>query len=331
MTFVSVAETLIKDAEVAVKLGARSDSLPRDYKQRLDCYCRPFFSKTAVMDVNHRKLKAFQAWLLDEREVSGSTIRTIMSFVSCVLKLAANEGHISSVPLVPRPAQKDAPRPSFTRAEYKKLLMHMKRIERTSPPLMVRAWPIDWELRAFATFMVNSFLRPKDAFALRHRHVEVKSTPEGVGYLKLTPPSSKTNHHPVVTMPAAVYIYNRLKKRHAERGKAAPDDFVFLPDRKCRPFAVEIIRRQFNRALAEAELTTTPLGEVRTLYSLRHTCIMFRMLNSQGLDLLTIARAARTSVEMIDRFYAAPLHAEMNVDLIHSMRRPSRLTVAAGA
>ena len=61
-------------------------------------------------------------------------------------------------------------------------------------------------------------------------------------------------------------------------------------------------------------------GEARTLYSLRHTAIMFRLTESKGLDLLSLARAARTSVEMLDRFYAKHLTAEMNVELIQSNR-----------
>jgi ribosomal protein L31E len=53
---------------------------------------------------------------------------------------------------------------------------------------------------------------------------------------------------------------------------------------------------------------------------LRHTAIMFRLTESKGLDLLSLARAARTSVEMLDRFYAKHLTAEMNVELIQSNR-----------
>ena len=50
---------------------------------------------------------------------------------------------------------------------------------------------------------------------------------------------------------------------------------------------------------------------------------MFRLTESQGLDLLSLARNARTSVEMIDRFYAKHLTAEMNVELIQSNRNDS--------
>lgn len=40
----------------------------------------------------------------------------------------------------------------------------------------------------------------------------------------------------------------------------------------------------------------------------------------KNVDLLTLARNARTSVEMIERFYAKPLQAEMNISKIQSMR-----------
>ena len=56
--------------------------------------------------------------------------------------------------------------------------------------------------------------------------------------------------------------------------------------------------------------------------SLRHSSIMFRLMFGRGVDTLTLARNARTSPEMIDRFYAAPLQGEMNVGELQSKRRP---------
>jgi hypothetical protein len=49
---------------------------------------------------------------------------------------------------------------------------------------------------------------------------------------------------------------------------------------------------------------------------------MFRLMFGRGVDTLTLARNARTSPEMIDRFYAAPLQGEMNVGELQSKRRP---------
>jgi hypothetical protein len=48
---------------------------------------------------------------------------------------------------------------------------------------------------------------------------------------------------------------------------------------------------------------------------------MFRLTKGDQIDLLTLARNCRTSVQMIDKFYAKPLSAEMNVDLIQSNKR----------
>ena len=318
-SFVYIANKLIADAEIAAKTGSRSASIVRDYKQRLNAYCIPFFGTMQIAKINHRKLKEFVAWLVDERELSAATIRAIMSFVSMVFRLAADEDVIVTIPRIPRPPQKDSPRAAFTEPEYQQLLAAMKKLETASPPVKVRAWPITSELREFTAFMVNSFLRPGDAISLRHRDVEEKVSPQGRPYLKMTSTSSKTKLDPVVTMPKAVEIYRRLKAKAAKRGLAGPDDFVFLPERKKRSFAMEVMRRQFIHVLEQEGLAKTNLGEDRTLYSLRHTAIMFRLLYGD-LDLLTLARACRTSVEMIDRFYAKGLHAEMNIDRIHSMR-----------
>ena len=69
-------------------------------------------------------------------------------------------------------------------------------------------------------------------------------------------------------------------------------------------------------------LKVSNLGEPRSLYSLRHSSIMFRLMFGRTVDTLTLARNARTSPEMIDRFYAAPLQGEMNVGELQSKRRP---------
>jgi hypothetical protein len=46
----------------------------------------------------------------------------------------------------------------------------------------------------------------------------------------------------------------------------------------------------------------------------------FRLLYGGKIDLLTLARNARTSEEMIERFYASKLTAEMIIDLLQGKR-----------
>ena len=61
-------------------------------------------------------------------------------------------------------------------------------------------------------------------------------------------------------------------------------------------------------------------GQNRTLYSLRHSAMTFRLLYGRRVDLLTLARNARTSVEMVEKFYSSNLSAEMNIDLLQGLR-----------
>ena len=101
---------------------------------------------------------------------------------------------------------------------------------------------------------------------------------------------------------------------------AKPDDYLFLPLVRNRVAAGPILSQHFNKVLLETGLRTGSVGQSRTLYSLRHTAIMFRLLYGQGIDLLTLARNARTSVQMIEKFYASQLTAEMNIGLLQSRR-----------
>jgi hypothetical protein len=48
--------------------------------------------------------------------------------------------------------------------------------------------------------------------------------------------------------------------------------------------------------------------------------VLLNQLYGQGIDMLTLARNARTSVPMIEKFYASTLDGEMNVTMIQSRR-----------
>ena len=151
---------------------------------------------------------------------------------------------------------------------------------------------------------------------LKHKHVAVVRGKDT--YLRLTHPPTKGHGQPVVTMERSVLVYDELLKRQREAGFGKPDDYLFCPHQLNRDYALRDITRQFDQVLKAAGLKETANGEARTLYSLRHTCIMFRLIHGEGIDPITLARSARTSVEMIDRFYAKHLTAEMNIAQLQS-------------
>ena len=137
-------------------------------------------------------------------------------------------------------------------------------------------------------------------------------------------PPSKGHSFPITTMPWAVKVYERICRRQEEElGRPVhPEDYVFMTQAKSRDNAIKSLGRQFDIVLDVTGMKVSNVGEPRSLYSLRHSSIMFRLMFGRAVDTLTLARNARTSPEMIDRFYAAPLQGEMNIGELQSKRRP---------
>jgi integrase len=77
--------------------------------------------------------------------------------------------------------------------------------------------------------------------------------------------------------------------------------------------------RLFNGVLKRANLKTDRDGNRRTAYSLRHTYICMRLM--EGADIYALAKNCRTSVEMIEEFYASHIKDLLDTASIN-VRRP---------
>src|ERR1700720_2481643 len=87
--------------------------------------------------------------------------------------------------------------------------------------------------------------------------------------------------------------------------------------------------RVFGKSKSQRELLNTILGELelkfdrdgnrRTAYSLRHTYICLRLM--EGADIYQIAKNCRTSVEVIEKHYAAHIKNALDAAAIN-VRRP---------
>ena len=315
-SFERCAEELLAEQQQLIDQGERNDKLNMHDRQKLRKDVLPFFGGFNVKDITYKHLNAYVA-KLHERNLSASTIKNHLNFIHKILNLALREGLIENAPPMPKVKMKDSPRGWFSKDEYEELRATIKKL--IAAKTVVRAHPITDEMRHLVTFMVNTFLRPSDLRNLRHRNIQVIKGQHT--YLKIQTDSSKTTNSPIVSMQAAVGIYKDLLdfQKNANR-PVSKDDYVFFPHLPNRDFALQTMRRQFDVILDTCDMKRAPSGEPRTLYSLRHTAIMFRLTMGESIDLLTLARNARTSVEMIDRFYAKPLQAEMNVGKLQSMR-----------
>jgi hypothetical protein len=311
--FALVAEALFKEDQGRVDRGERKQSLVNDSKYIYEADLKAFFGSKHVKNINYEMLNEYVGYLrtsrveADKTPVSTKTVKNHLIVLSKILRHAHKLSFIDKLPIFPTISQQDNPREWFTEPQYARLIKAVDQM--IADKAVVRFQPVTMELKYLVTFLVQSFLRPPgDIKDLKHKHIE-RVTQGKHSYLRIMA-YSKNKPSPVITMEGCVGIYSALKRFND--GKE--EDYVFWPKLENRTYAMETMRRQFNQALAVSELKFGPGGVPRTLYSLRHTCIMSRLLNAKNIDLLTLARNCRTSVEMIQRFYASHLTAEMNVD-----------------
>jgi hypothetical protein len=321
-TFKKVSDLLIDEQKALIERGERNAKLNVNDEQKLKKDLLPFFKDFHVRDITFKHINDYVKTLAD-RKLKPATIKVHLNLIHKILILASREGLLDRLPVMPKVKTVDSPRGWFNEDEYELLKKKASEIAFSKEEVhLVRKEPITYEMVHVIWFMTASFLRPSDMKMLRHRNIQVVKEP--ALYLRITTDTSKTVNRPVVTMDNAVSIYEALIEDHKKNGKSVgKEDFVFFPEitkDKERWKAMDRMGRQFDYIVKAAELKKSPSGEERTIYSLRHTAIMFRLTKGENIDLLTLARNARTSVEMIERFYARHLNAEMNIDKIQSMR-----------
>ena len=299
-------------------------------RNRLDANVLPRWADTLVHQIDHLALLSFTQDLSDR--FTTTTVSQYLVLVRKVLLHAQARGLIETLPVFPKIKVHSIPRGAFTPSEYwliircaRRLRGHefplsgdqirerykIRRSEQAMPPDL--AWAIG--------FMVASFIRPSDLKTLKHRHVEVVHSSHR--YLRLTLPETKRHDKPIVTLQQAVRLYRVMRQAQQAAGFGGPDDYLFLPHLRDRNYAHWVLSFHFNWVLAATGLKMGPHGQPRSLYSLRHSAITFRLLYGQGIDLLTLARNARTSVDVINRHYASTVTGEQNIDLLQSRRRKS--------
>ena len=281
-----------------------------------------FFGERDVRQIRTQTYQEYMADLAKRRpDMTASTRNTLMATLRNVLKIARDEGVIDAVPETPRSRVKDNPRPFFRfhplvakdDDNYQKLLRQVKQM--ADQRIAVRGIEITDELYDLVLFLTHSFVRPisSELYAIRHSDITVANDPRR---LIVTVRDGKTGYRSANTMEAAVSVYQRIKVRYPD---AKPDDYLFFPDYKNRITVSNIVQRQFRQVLKDGNIQIDEAtGKTHTLYSLRHTAICMRIINSEGrVNIFNLAKNAGTSVDQIERFYARflPLSKEMAKNL----------------
>ena len=310
-TFAQVADKFLQEYMVMTD-GERNADYVRGHKARLHNHLIPFFGEKGISQVNAGLVQDYRMYRLqgdpNYKPPSRSTMHHEIVTLRQVLKTARRHGWLDALPdmSVPyRASNKVSHRGWFSPEEYKRLYTATRENIKKAGNSYHRG--LAEQLHDKILFMANTGIRPDEANLLEYRDVEIVEDEasgqtileievrgkRGVGYCK--------------SMPSAVRPFERLVKRN----EPEPTDRLFPHDHK----------KQFNRILNELGLKIDRQGNRRTLYSLRHSYISFRLL--EGADIYQIAKNCRTSVEMIEKHYAVHLKNSLDATAINT-RKPRR-------
>lgn len=320
--FREAADQFLKEFEF-ITHGQRSERCLQDHKLRIEAHLLPFFGDLVLAEITPGKVQEYRLHRHQnprppkvragqkEREgkpPSRSTLHHEIVALRQVLKTAHRHGWIPAVPDLASPYRtsgKIKRRPWFSPAEYKTLYEATR--SKAAEPIGARWKRPREQLHDYVLFMANTGLRPDEAARLEYRDVEIvedAATGEtileievrgkrGVGYCKSTS--------------GAVTPFRRLLKRNDPE----PTDRLFPRSQ----------RALFNKILDEEKLRYDRDGKARTAYSLRHTYICLRLM--EGADIYQIAKNCRTSVQMIEEFYAWHIKNTLDAAAIN-VRRPKK-------
>lgn len=331
-TFSQAADAFVAEYEI-IAGGERNKSYVASKSRHIRLYLKPFFGDTPLSEINAGRIQDYRAHRLTPRtpptkkgaEADSSpkdavpeqlvpskkgkkakkkpetparnTLHQELVTLRQVLKTANRKGWLAALPDMSAPyraSSKISHRAWFSPEEYQRFYEATR--ERSDNPKNER-WRYQCkQFHDYVLFMGNTGLRPDEASRLQYRDIKVvwdEDTRQrileievrgkrGVGYCK--------------SMPGAVEPFQRLCKRNtrsADDNGPPPTKLVFGP----------VQRELLNSVLDELELKYDRDDNPRTAYSLRHTYISMRLM--EGADIYQIAKNCRTSVEMIQKFYAS--------------------------
>ncbi len=335
-TFAEASEQFLREYDVITR-GERSKVYVDGQHWRSRVHLVPFFGHMGLSEITAGTVQEYRIHRLEEavakrgKPPAHNTMHQEIVTLRQTLKTAVRQGWLEHLPDLSEPyrsSPKISHRAWFSPEEYKKLYEATRK--RAHEPKAARfRWESE-QLHDYVLFAVNTGLRPDEAWRLQFRDVtiveddasgqtileiEVRGK-RGVGYCK--------------SMPGAVRPFERLKARlrparvdavrtdengsksttngSEELRQTQPTDLIFPKWQ----------RELFKAILDEENLRFDREGLPRTAYSLRHTYICLRLM--EGADIYQIAKNCRTSVEMIEKYYASHIKTQLDAAAINIMK-----------
>jgi len=342
-TFAEAATRFLREYEVITR-GQRSPRMVQEYECKLRVHLLPYFGSRWLSEITSALVQDYRIHRHEvdkgryDRTPSRSTMHKDIVTLRQVLKCAVRNGWIDHLPDLTQPyrtGEKISHRAWFSADEYKQLYQATR--QRAEKPLKPKwKWSCE-QAHDYVLFMANTGLRPDEAARLEFRDVSIVEDDatrqtileikvrgkRGTGYCKSTK--------------GAVAPFQRLRdrlrldpekideKRRGLRRQLGSD--LANPEKTRKPLPTErlfptSVRMIFNAVLEKEKLQSDREGSRRTPYSLRHTYICFRLM--EGADIYQIAKNCRTSVEMIEKYYASHIASSLDAAAINVLKPRKR-------
>ena len=335
-TFREVSEHYLREYDIITQ-GQRNKKYVNGQHLRCRVHLVPFFGNMGISEITAGKIQEYRVHRYQQantergRPPGHSTMHQEIVTLRQALKTALRHGWLDRLPDFSEPyrsSPKISHRAWFSPEEYK-TLYEATRKRAQEPKKRGFNWEAE-QLHDFVLFAVNTGLRPDEAWRLEFRDVTIVDDEDlgktileievrgkrGVGYCK--------------SMPGAVRPFERLRSRLRPAriyGVNTPTDTSLnsnvLEEQWRTPGPTDLVfpkwqRELFKTILNEQNLRVDREGRPRTAYSLRHTYICLRLM--EGADIYQIAKNCRTSVEMIEKYYAAHIKTSLDAVAINVMR-----------
>jgi integrase len=352
-TFANAAAQFSKEYGIITE-GQRSPRWIEGHNIRLRLHLLPFFGELGVSEVSAGKVQEYRVHRATTPPVGSlrpsrksedgkpvayqaparSTLHDEVVTLRLVLKTAIRHGWLAHLPDLSPPYRtqgKIVHRPWFSPDEYKQLYQATREYAR-KPFHEHQRWEAE-QLHDYVLFLGNTGLRPDEARNLEHRDIAIADDEAGGEPILEIEVRGKRGVGYCKSMPGAVVPYQRLHNRpkpslsQTERARRRRGEDLTEPSRATEFKYAEPTDKvfpgnhvkMFNNLLKRAKLKLDRDGNPRTAYSLRHTYICLRLM--EGADIYQIAKNCRTSVEMIEKFYASHIKSTLDAAAINTRKQ----------
>jgi integrase len=312
-TFKQAAAQFEREYEIITE-GQRSPQYVQGQKDRLRVHLIPFFGSKGLSEITPGQVQEYRIARNQNsktgKPLARSTIHQEIVCLRQVLKTAVRHGWLAHLPDLSAPYRasgKIGHRAWFSSDEYRTLYTATRKRAQEAKG---KRWQWHCEqLHDYVLFMANTGLRPDEAARLEYRDVKiVEDEYSGDTILEIVVRGKRGVGY-CMSMPGAVTPFKRIVKRNDPKTQME------------RLFPTHH-RELLNAVLDETGLKFDREGNRRTAYSLRHTYICLRLM--EGADIYQIAKNCRTSVEMIEKYYAVHIRTALDTAAINIRRERPR-------